>query len=353
MPDPNYWPLEMVRAETAQQLVRGAQGGGAAIDWGEVWVAHPDTGYTEHPVFGFQGGQSPVLLVDRGVNFVEPGTPPKDSLTGGMFAGHGTRTGSVLCGNQAPDLRAAAPGVPTVPYRVNDSTLLFGKAAKQNLANAIRRAIDDNGCDVVSISMGINILNPFDRALGRAVDHAYENGVIVVGAGGQIVDVVVYPGKFFRAVGVGGVTPAAEVWPDSQYDRDLVDFIDVWAPADPIRRADTKADGAGGERYVYGDNGDGTSYATVLVAAAAALWLVFRRDDINRTYSEAWQRIEAFKALLKSTARPIVNNPDVSARTGALLIDTGILDIEALLKADLPRPTTLKPETRLAANQWG
>lgn len=43
------------------------------------------------------------------------------------------------------------------------------------------------------------------RHLGEAVDHGYERGIILAGAGGQVIDRVTYPGKFSRTIGVGDV----------------------------------------------------------------------------------------------------------------------------------------------------
>jgi hypothetical protein len=83
----------------------------------------------------------------------------------------------------------------------------------------------------------------------------------------------------------------------------------------------------------YG-KGEGTSYATVHVAAAAAMWLLLRQDDIERTYSEAWQRVEAFRRLLRTTAGPINGAPPAHR--------TGVLDIEQLLLAALPAASSLK-----------
>ena len=83
----------------------------------------------------------------------------------------------------------------------------------------------------------------------------------------------------------------------------------------------------------YG-TGDGTSHATVHVAAAAAMWLLLRQDEIARTYGEAWQRVEPFRRLLRTTAGPINGAPSANG--------TGVLDIERLLLAALPAPSSVK-----------
>jgi hypothetical protein len=92
----------------------------------------------------------------------------------------------------------------------------------------------------------------------------------------------------------------------------------------------------------YG-KGAGTSYATVHVAAAAAMWLLLRQDDIERTYGEAWQRVEAFRRLLRTTAGSI-NGKQPTNRTG-------VLDIEQLLLAALPAATSLR-KAPLDKDKW-
>jgi endonuclease G len=179
--------------------------------------------------------------------------------------------------------------------------------------------------------------------MGRAVDKAYDDGAIIVAAGGQVIDSVTYPGKFGRTIGVGGVTWQRRIW--FEYDAGK-DMIDVWAPAEGVLRADSvapagqavvpsiEADDPGAFSLSPGSHsgdygkGDGTSYATVHVAAAAAMWLLLRGDDINRTYGEAWQRVEAFRRLLRTTAGAVNGTPPANR--------TGVLDIEGLLLADLP-----------------
>lgn len=320
------WNLKLVRAREALDLLRQAQGDKDEIDWGDVWIAHPDTGYTRNPVFGWNGDESGMLLTDRGLNFKEAGDDPHDPLTYSGFPGHGTRIASVLCGNLPGNFVGVAPGVPTVPYRVTNSVILSKKERRRNIANAIRHAIDFNCCDIITISLGINTLSFFGgRPLGKAVDYAYENGVIVVAAGGQVIDRVTYPGKFARTIGVGGVSPNREVW--FRYHEDWLDNIDVWAPADEIWRANTVIEG-GAEKYDY-DFGDGTSYATVHVSGAAAMWLVYRDDDINAKYDQPWQRVEAFRKLLKATHQAVEGGFQPAE-------GTGILDIKAVLEADLP-----------------
>ena len=338
------WNLELVRAREAMALMPTRPGTDGEIAWGEVEIALIDTGYTEHSVFGpWNDGRSENLRVEDGVNFIEMGQRPKDPLDYKGTPGHGTRIGSVLCGDLPGTLTGVAPGVPTIPYRAINHVVIASKKARKRIASAIRHAVDVNSAEIISMSLGFPLLSPFSqRHLGVAVDHAYEAGVIVVAAGGQIIDSVTYPGKFARTIGVGGVRPDKNVW--FRYEMGIAKrAIDIWAPADEIRRANSVPRDGEVVEAPY-ERGDGTSYATAHVAGAAAMWLGLRGEKIDDFYPEPWQRVEAFRKLLADTSHDVAGDywPDHKK---------GILDIAALLRADLPSPDTLKIEQRLAAKE--
>lgn len=337
------WNLDMVRAREALAMLK-QRTSHEEIDWADLLVAHIDTGYTRHPVFRFRkSGTSPFLLGELGKNFKEYNADPEDPLDYSGHPGHGTRTCSVLCGNLPGRFVGVAPSVPTVPYRVTNTVLLSEKPRRARVAQAIRHAHDENSCDVVSISLGWPVLSWWGgRPLGEAVDYAYDHGIIVIAAGGQFVDVVVYPAKFRRAIGVGGVKADRSIY--FEYANDMKDFIDVWAPAGPIFRADAALKDDGTEDYCY-DYGDGTSYAAAHVSAAAAMWLTYRAIDIENQYTEPWHRVEALRTLLKKTCQRTLAEQHTAE-------GTGILDIKALLDADLPNAGSLVYEGRLAKKQF-
>lgn len=340
----NKWNLELVKAREAFALLPRCAGSDDEVDWGEVEIAQIDSGYTEHSVFGpWQNGRSEILRVEDGLNLVETGQLPDDPLNYRGNPGHGTRILSVICGNLPGSFVGVAPGVPTIPYRAICSVVLASKKSRKRVAAAIRHAVDVNSAEVISMSLGIPRLSLFaQRHLGEAVDQAYERGVIVVAAGGQIIDRVTYPGKFSRTIGVGGIRPDRKVW--FEYDESMAKrSIDIWGPADDVRRPNSILQGGQIVEGPFGD-GDGTSYATGHVAAAAAMWLAFHGDQIETTYSEPWQRVEAFRKLIQSTSQKVAGSywPDKNR---------GILNIEALLKAKLPAASGLKFEKREAAKE--
>lgn len=103
--------------------------------------------------------------------------------------------------------------------------------------------------------------------------------------------------------------------------------------------------------------GNGTSYATPQVAAAAMLWKA-KNADALRDYMP-WQVVEAFRTTLQDSARNKII--DLDDKTGKLKpfpkgYGKGILDIQALLSAPLPAAEKLKhayndkPDPRPAGN---
>ncbi|MES9856108.1 MAG: S8/S53 family peptidase [Sedimenticola sp.] len=364
MPDnrktpPRGWNLTVIRARPALKLLPMDPTG--SIDWSEVDIAQIDTGYTEHPVFGdFVAGETH-LNIHAGRNFRDGETlnDPRDPINYsglGTLPGHGTHTGSLLCGNKIAGKfdGGVAPGLPLIPYRVANTGIIGWPAGTKrdrlHVAQAIMHAVDENDVDAINMSMGIPWLSPFgSRPLGNAVDYAYEHGVIICAAAGQVIDRVTYPGKFYRTIGCGGIDPDKTMWNniDQGYSEFDLIHIDTWAPANHINRPTVTLDEEGKlQTDIYANNGSGTSYATAHVTAAAAMWLVYHREAIALLYGhKPWMRIEAFRQLLKQTAKTM--SGDQRPYPG-----TGILDIKALLEAELPQPGGLNKEERLAANMW-
>lgn len=328
------WNLQHINQPQAlDQLPKKSNG---SIDWGPVRVAHLDTGYTEHPAFAFDAnGKSAIVLTDLGKDFLNPRRrSAKDPLTGPGFMppGHGTRSGSALSANGA-GYSGVGPGLPLIPCRVTESSLIT-----KTVAQAIRRALDyvtvNRLAPVVNISLGTPIVP--DTAMGEALDRAYEKGIIVVCAAGQLIDQVTYPAKHRRAIGVAGIQRRGKkhfiYYKYARYGR-----IDVWAPADPIRRANVIPEDPDDQF------GDGTTYAAVHVSAAACMWLRKHGATIHQKYREPWQRIEAFRVALFNGGRTLpFKSPPTNRARG--------LDCSRLLRAALPNPSHLIKENDLAGD---
>jgi len=364
----NEAAMNLVEAQQAQQSLLSHQARNS-IDWGPLRVGHIDTGLFKDPIFGaWDGNEHPVILLHEGLNLMpgEEGHLPLDPFPDhyrGLLddiPGHGTRTCGLIAADAPGVFRGVAPGVPVVPYRATNRVFIADDKNSSRIGRAIKDAVAKN-CEVISISLGYpqlgskiffvnifrDILGKRDRTLGEAVDEAYEKGVIIVAAGGQIVSTVVYPGRFSRTICAGGVDERGFVYKQAKYEQ-FKERVNVWAPADNISVPDVP------EAQGTTKKGEGTSYATAVVAGAAALWLTRHREEIVRLYGRGPKRVEAFRRLLSQTFTPMRGD---DYRPGG---PTGVLNIRRLVDMEgsdgrpleFPEPASLETGLPPAAGEY-
>lgn len=326
------WHLDGVNVRAAWQQ---HWGGPDQIHWGTLKVGQIDTGYTPHPAFGF--GNQPWLDVAGARTFFAVGSGGGDPGPGSgidplerLWDGHGTRVGSVICGHDAAapggPYYGIAPKVPLVPVRIANVVLI--SHAQRELAQALRYLVHDAKVSVVNLSMGF-LPRTQMGILDSAIDEAYRAGVILVCAAGQPLRHVVSPAHGRRTLAVAGSTADHVPWGDSAYGS----AVDWAAPAKDIHRAEMHRPAS----PAYAEGGDGTSYAAAITSGAAALWLARHGGALAAAYPAAWQRVEAFKAVAKATARPMSHQQPGS-------FGSGILNIADLLNAALPPAGPLQEE---------
>lgn len=338
---PYDWHIDHrgVGASDAWSMFVTQKGATTHLPWADVRVAHIDTGYTEHAALGWGNGSSTYVLPSQGRDFwsgAHDQDGPRDPFLPG-FPGHGTRISAAIAGfypgASGGPFYGVAPGVQIIPYRVTDSVI--ADHVQHHIRDAIREAIA-TGCHVVNISLGS--LRP-SQSLAAALDEAYDAGLIVVCAAGQVWGEVIYPGRFNRCVTMGGVGPGLKPWRSAATGI----HVDLCGPADEVRRV-LAQDLPPGQTAtgIAPQTGDGTSYATACCSGAAALWLAWHGlDTLKQKYGPTglWQIPKAFKYLAMNTAKPGNWPGHITDKYGR-----GVLNIPALLQAPLPAAGTMRKE---------
>lgn len=290
-----------------------------------VRVAHIDTGYQPgHPALPKN------LKRDKSRSFIkgENGGPAVDIRSGGKIEqdGHGTATMILLAGNKAEKSQTdgayegfvgAAPFAEILSLRISETVALIQTSS---FVEAVEYAIAEE-CEVISMSMA----GAPSKAWATAVNKAYEAGITIVCAAGNswfegprkaLPKRVLYPARWERviaATGVacdnlpyvlearlqkkfeGGETMQGNFGPAEVMQHALAAYTPnvFWATLNE-------------EDAFFRPDGGGTSSATPQVAAAAALYLAYYRDEIAQQLQkfpgEKWRKVEMVKNALFASA---------------------------------------------------
>ena len=212
-----------------------------------VTVALIDSGvYTWHEEFR-SGSVLPVINMLRSSRF----DPTEDS------SGHGTFIAGMLAAarDNGVGIAGMVDGVSILPFKCFSGA---GETDLRYVVRAIYSAVDDYGCDVINVSLG---MDEDTAALRLAVDHAVENGVIVISAvGNDGTATLNYPAAYDSVVGVGSVDAANKVSAFSQRNGSVF----VVAPGEALISTGVQ----NARSYV---EWGGTSFACVHATALAAV----------------------------------------------------------------------------------
>lgn len=334
--DDPAWSIKEVKVLEAWKLFPANKEPGE-----EVIVAHPDTGYSEHPEIVSR------LLVKKGHDYVRDDADPKDDLDSGLllFPGHGTGTSSVIVSpkgaqgdygssNGAPiAVWGVAPGARLIPLRVSRSVVLdvpWAGSGVLNLAKAIELAAD-RGAHVVSMSLGTGVGS---SRLLKAVQYAQRQGVIVLAAAGNYVPFVVWPAAYSEVIAVAASNARRETWKYSSFGS----AVDVTAPGESVWCAGVTRPA----QFSVG-RGSGTSFAVATVAGIAALWLSHHGRDklVQRFGAEKIPII--FNRILRDTCIPMPG--------WKLGFGRGLVNAEKVLAAALDDPLTPIPHMASALRE--
>lgn len=228
------WDLDLVGAEEAFR--RGFLGQG-------VRVGVIDSGVSPHPA-----------LSDRllpGANYIEGAADATETFD---QYGHGTAVAGLIAGAGEQGYVGAAPAAELVPLKVTDGRYLKVSA----VCRAIYGGVDDFGCDVLNLSLGVT--GEYD-SLREAVDYAEAQGVLLVAAAGNNGRTTLYyPAAYESVICVGSVDRNGEIASSSTHNASLL----LAAPGVEVRSL-----GSSGGYAIK----SGTSFAVPHVAAAAAVLL--------------------------------------------------------------------------------
>ncbi|MEW8266703.1 MAG: S8/S53 family peptidase [Candidatus Thiodiazotropha sp.] len=319
----NYeWHLDQVRAKKAWEIPPVPPTG--RVKGAGVIIAHLDTGYTDHYELVEDGD----VDVSKGYNFYENVASPIEPLNT-MKMGHGTATGSVLISRPGrsptnPNLSyvsGVAPEAKLVPIRV-DKNVWFLSARKD--IRGIKHAINI-GAHVISMSRG----GLSSRSFKKAIEKANKRGIIVIAAAGNcnLGCKVRAPAEFTNVVCVGGTTINDKPWKKTSRGPE----VNVCAPANRVWRARTQNKN---NTYFYDvGKSSGTSYATPIVAGAAALWIAFNggHEALSQKLGGVERIPEAFMNQLAINGTWIPKDGWNQNKYGE-----GILDTDKLLRSNLP-----------------
>ncbi|MEU9313098.1 S8 family serine peptidase [Streptomyces sp. NPDC048256] len=213
-----------------------------------------------------------VAVVDSGVN------PDTASLKGQVLAdevpkavaykatedydGHGTSMAELIVGTGADGgLKGLAPGAKIVPYRIATTELTDkSEASKAPQVAAVIRAAADSDAKIISMSFGEDIERPDVLA---AVKYARDKGKLMVAATGndaQEKNFIGYPAAYPYVVGVAASDKSGTVGKFSEHGN----YVDLAAPGLDVP---TWCDNT----FRTYCNGQGTSQATAIASASAAL----------------------------------------------------------------------------------
>ncbi|MBD8018247.1 S8 family peptidase [Kaistella pullorum] len=334
-----------------------------------IKVGHIDTGFQpDHPALPKN------LMKDKSRSFIkgEEGKQAIDVASGTKLEqdGHGTATMILLAGGSVGNSHTsdnysgvvgAAPFAEIISMRISETVALIQTSS---FVDALEYAISE-GCEVISMSMA----GAPTKAWANMVNKAYAAGITVVTAAGNswfegprkaLPKTILYPARWERVIAATGVAYdnlpyvlKARIQTKSEGGETMQGNF---GPADVMTHAlaaytpnvfwATMNDAG---KYFRLDGG-GTSSATPQVAAAAAIWLTYYRNEINEILKkfpgEKWRKVEMVKnALFASADRH-------SYPLHKIYLGRGILKADQALTVP-PSEENLVKAKEATVNLWG
>jgi hypothetical protein len=319
---PRDWALKHANVHEAWKRLASRGIGRERAGLG-VLIGHPDTGYTEYLA---RAGR----IASGGRDFLRWGSDGRDPLPlGTLHPGHGTRTGSVICGpiDEVNGLCGVAPGARLVPYRITTSVILGrGDLLAESLHAAVARRVD-----VISMSVG-TALQP--RKLQAAIARAHAANIILVASAGNCVNqlggsdgYVVFPARNYRCIACAAVDVQSTLWCGTSN----ASGVDVYAPGESVWCYAPYRDGNSRPERRHG-----TSFSCALVAGVAALWIQWHgRAELSRHCDDEVRLGDLFRAVLRCTGpAPSFDPRHARMLDAAAVLDFPLADAAAAARRD-------------------
>lgn len=194
------------------------------------------------------------------------------------LTGHGTGIASIICANGEGGIKGVNPNVDLYSVKVLDGE---NKAPLSRIIKGIYWCID-NDVNIINMSFGTST---YSNAMKKAVEDAYDAGILMVGASGNNADKVEYPAAFKEVMAVAATNPEAEISSFSNTGEEL----DIAAPGEKIKTSSF----FGGSVVTHG-----TSIAVPhVVGVASLLW----EKDLSKSH-------EFIRQLIDATSKNISNS---------------------------------------------
>lgn len=207
---------------------------------------------------------------------------------------HGTICATVAAGS--------ITGYGTVGVAPNANLLLLKVEPKAKAINRAFKYAADNGAKVITISLGsyhdhIGDLIDDDSDLSTVFEenlkYAHDKGLVICSAAGNggldgRYTEYTFPGASSYVIGAGGLADQSRtsIWSGSSYNYNKeYQFCDVFAPAENLYSGCSWYEGS--EHITYGGGFNGTSFASPIIAGAAALYFQKNPDKSNADFEKA------------------------------------------------------------------
>lgn len=359
----NEWPLRICKVKEAWELALPSHGLGKSKGDGII-IAHPDTGFTNHPEL--LRGNRYLNNLKYGRNFFGKFSeyiPSAEDTMSGSSPSHGTTTASLMMSGEGypgdnipntefPEYNAPindfvtgiAPKVKVIPIRVTNFVFLGTLHNSEHggivdtyasLARGIYYAVSREAENVGVISISMGGLN-CPEVLTQALIKARQMGVIICAAAGQAarnfgLKEPIFPGNSSHTICVAGCYENLDQPSEGFYGRNVDITTPGWGVivARTVGRPPTIVTTHPVRDFIVDKNSNGTSYSTALTAGACALWQAYHnRSLLIKKYGRPFL-FDAFRCCLIFSGY-IPDGWDTENR------GIGILDVEALLKYPLP-----------------